>query len=98
MERRIEALEQRLRRLEPGSPAPPPPTSVAPPAPAPRRALEITFGLNWLSRIAAVTVVLALAFFFEYASENHWIAEPARVALGLICGAVALFAGDRFWR
>ena len=54
--------------------------------------------LNWLSRIAVVTVVLALAFFFEYASENHWITEPMRVLLGVVCGAAALFFGDRFWR
>ena len=60
--------------------------------------LEVTFGLNWLSRIAVVTVVLALAFFFEYAFENHWITERGRLLLGLACGAAALGFGERMWR
>ena len=105
LERRLDALERRLQSLENGGPAlsrrvlrPCPfPHSTGCAAASPRT-LETTFGLNWLSRIAVVTVVLALAFFFEYASENHWITEPMRVLLGVVCGAVALFFGDRFWR
>lgn len=107
LEHRLDALERRLQSLENGGPAPgrrpasipmqaTPAVTEAPPPP--RRTLETTFGLNWLSRIAVVTVVLALAFFFEYASENHWITEPMRVLLGVGCGAAALFFGDRFWR
>jgi uncharacterized membrane protein len=64
----------------------------------PPRNLETALGLTWLSRIAAITVVLALAFFFEYAFENHWITEWGRVLLGTACGAGALMAGERFWR
>jgi len=41
---------------------------------------------------------MALAFFFEYASENRWITEPARVLLGAVCGAAGLYFGDHFWR
>ena len=62
--------------------------SVLPPEQGEGATLETTFGLTWLSRIAVVTVVLALAFFFEWAFENHWITPPARVGLGLACGAL----------
>lgn len=93
----------------PPEPAPSPPEMVHPPAPLPlatlaaqpepdSRKLETAFGLTWFSRIGAVTVVLALAFFFEYAFENHWITESGRIGLGLACGAVLLFAGERLWR
>jgi hypothetical protein len=64
--------------------------------PIPHR--ELTFGLNWISRIAVVTVVLALAFFFQYAFENHWITESGRVALGVVCGLAGFAAGEYFHR
>lgn len=60
--------------------------------------METAVGLTWLSRIAVVTVVLALAFFFQYAFENHWIGETGRVLLGMACGAAAVLAGERLWR
>lgn len=76
---------------------------VIPPAPAPQpqaasRGLETALGLTWLSRIGVITVVLALAFFFEYAFENHWVTEWGRVVLGLVCGAASLLFGERMWR
>ncbi|HEY1338460.1 MAG TPA: DUF2339 domain-containing protein, partial [Bryobacteraceae bacterium] len=87
--------------LPPPPPAAPPEPPMAPrpqTAAPPARNLETSLGLTWISRIAVVTVVLALAFFFEYAFENHWITEWGRVFLGLGAGAAALFFGDRFWR
>lgn len=75
----------------------PPPPFSAPPPPEGRQ-FEAAFGLTWLSRIGVVTVVLALAFFFEYAFENHWITEWGRVALGLACGAGLVAAGEWLWR
>jgi len=82
-------------------PAPPPPSLLfetpAPPD-VPGVALESRVGVNWISRIAVVTVGLALAFFFEYAFENHWITESTRVLIGLAFAAVALVLGERFWR
>jgi uncharacterized membrane protein len=110
--RRQEDFDRRLARLETGGVAlpqiepepppaapiePPPLVAVAPPE-APASNMETTVGLTWISRIAAVTVVLALAFFFEYAFENRWITETGRVLIGLACGAVALVFGERFWR
>ena len=97
LERRLAEAEKRLAMLEAGAPrrraAPGPKRRFAP---VPH--IEVTFGLHWLSRIAVVTVVLALAFFFEYAFENHWISEGGRVLLGLGCGIAALLAGERFRR
>ena len=110
MVRRQEEIEQRLERLERGlatappvsaplEPAAAPPATVAGTAPNPNTGgLETAFGLTWLSRIGVITVVLALAFFFEYAFENHWITEPARIGLGVFCGALAWFFGERLSR
>jgi uncharacterized membrane protein len=111
LERRVAELEARLNRPEPAPvrlhpmpprPSPPPAPPVSPPAavtapPASRPMSPETAPMEWLSRIAAVTVVLALAFFFDYAFQNHWIGETGRVLLGLLCGAAAVFFGDRFW-
>lgn len=108
MVRRQTELEGRLERLElalklppavAAAPEPPVPRP-APAAPAanPKPGIETAFGLTWLSRIGVITVVLALAFFFEYAFENHWITEAARIGLGLVGGAAALFFGERFWK
>lgn len=101
LERRLERLEAALKLPPAVSPAPEPPVSgpaQAPPAVSPKPGIETAFGLTWLSRIGVITVVLALAFFFEYAFENHWITETARIGLGLVGGAVALFFGERFWK
>lgn len=110
LERRVAELEARLNRSE-SAPAPPPfpkpsprpiAASAPPPPPlsqpAPASPPRSDIGTAWLSRIAAVTVILALAFFFDYAFQNHWIGETARVLLGIICGAAAIAIGDRLWR
>jgi uncharacterized membrane protein len=97
---RIEALERRVEELEKriggASAAAPRTIAAVPPAAAPRRALETRVGVNWISRIAVLTVVLALAFFFEYAFENRWITERGRVGLGLGLAALLLAVAERF--
>ena len=97
---RFEALERRVaeleRRLQPRQWKLPPPRPVTAPGTIQRR--ELNFGLNWISRIAVLTVALALAFFFQYAFENRLIGETGRVALGLAGGAVAFGAGEWFHR
>jgi len=108
MVRRQTEIEGRLERLEVALKLPPAVSAVpepsasrpAPPLspPSPKSGIETAFGLTWLSRIGVITVVLALAFFFEYAFENHWISETSRIGLGLLCGAVALFFGERLWK
>jgi uncharacterized membrane protein len=92
---RFDALERLEQHLKP-KPAVVRPKPV--PVHAPRPQLETRVGVNWISRIAVVTVVLALAFFFEYAFENHWIRESASVWLGIGCGVAALVFGEKLWR
>jgi hypothetical protein len=60
--------------------------------------LETTFGLNWINRIAVLTLLLGVAFLFKYGVDNDWFGPVARVALGIAAALVALFAGHRIWR
>lgn len=62
------------------------------------RELEANIGLTWINRIAAVTLVLAAAFFFKYAVDNQWIGETGRIILGVIAGFAALGFGELAWR
>lgn len=54
---------------------------------------ETRLGLNFLNRIAAVTLVLAAGYFFKYAVDNDWIGEAGRVMLGLGAGFVVALCG-----
>jgi len=56
--------------------------------------LETTFGLTWLNRVAAVTLVMGVAFFFKLAVDNQWIGPGMRVALGIAAAMAALSAGE----
>jgi uncharacterized membrane protein len=72
------------------------PDAVLDAAPVPN--LETTFGLNWINRIAVLTLLLGTAFLFKYGVDNDWFGPGARVAFGVAAGTVALVAGDRLWR
>lgn len=114
IERRLALLEAQVgvRPIPTRSPVPPPIAPPAPgpppelppliqrPLSPPERSpsIETAVGLTWLSRIAVLTIVLALAFFFKYAFENHWISEAGRVFLGVAAGAAALGFGEFLWR
>ncbi len=63
-----------------------------------RPELETQVGLNWINRIAVVTLIFAAAFFFRYAVDSGWIGPVTRVALGILAAIVSLFFGDRMWR
>jgi uncharacterized membrane protein len=107
--RRQRELEERVRALEsPGMAVPPPLPVFEVPAPPVERppvtataepvALETAIGLNWINRIAVVTLLLGAAFLFKYGVDNDWFGPGARVALGIAAGIISLLAGDRVWR
>ncbi|HEY2844998.1 MAG TPA: DUF2339 domain-containing protein, partial [Bryobacteraceae bacterium] len=107
--RRQRELEDRVRRLESPAITPPPLPNrdsdgaasvappVAPPDAVPNTNLETTFGLNWINRIAVLTLLLGAAFLFKYGVDNDWFGPAARVALGAAAGLIALFSGHRLW-
>jgi len=85
----------------PAPESPPLPPAWTPPGGVlaePEPALESVFGLTWISRIGAVTLVIGVAFFFKYAFENQWITQTGRVLLGVAAGAAAVGFGERLWR
>lgn len=79
--------------------APPrPERPVAPPRPA--VSPEERLG-QWLGWLAAVTVVLTVAFFLKWTYDQGWLARVpvwAYVGLGWLGGATLLGAGERFRR
>lgn len=74
--------------------APAPIETSAPPPPLPEPALETQFGLNWLNRVAIITLLFGVAFFFKYAVDNQWIGPGMRVALGIAAATFSLFIGE----
>lgn len=112
--RRQRELEDRVRALEsPGVAAPPPLPIVdsrataplpsrdsdgAVPVTPPPVPLETTIGLNWINRIAVVTLLLGAAFLFKYGVDNDWFGPGVRIALGFAAAILSLLAGDRVWR
>lgn len=72
--------------------------SPPPIPPAERPAFETKVGLNWLNRIAVVTLIFGVAFLFKHGVDNNWIGPRERVILGVVCAALSLFGGDRMWR
>jgi uncharacterized membrane protein len=75
-------------------PAPGPVETAASPPPLPESALETQFGLNWLNRVAIVTLLFGVGFFFKYAADNQWIGPGLRVALGIAAATFSLFVGE----
>lgn len=55
-------------------------------------------GLLWVNRAGVITIIFAAGFFFKLAIQNRWIGELGRVSLGVAVAALALAAGERFWR
>jgi uncharacterized membrane protein len=57
-------------------------------------ALETTFGLGWLNRVAVVTLIFGVGFLFKYAVDSQWIGPAMRVALGVAAASLSLFLGE----
>ena len=55
---------------------------------------ESTVGLNWVNRIAVVTLILGAAFLFKYGVDNDWFGPAARVGMGVVAAFVSLAAGE----
>jgi uncharacterized membrane protein len=71
---------------------------ITAPAAVRQPALETRFGLTWLNRVAVITCILAVAFFFKHAIDNQWIGEMGRVALGLLTGVLCLTGAEALFR
>src|SRR5689334_6198635 len=50
------------------------------PEPARERepSMETRFGLGWLNRVAVVTLLFGVGFFFKYVVDNQWIGPGMR--------------------
>jgi len=112
LEERVRALESHgvatpppLPVLNPPAPVPLPSRDsdgAVPEAPSiaspPHVPLETTIGLNWINRVAVITLLLGTAFLFKYGVDNDWFGPGIRVALGFTAAIISLLAGDRVWR
>jgi len=57
--------------------------------------LEKFIGENLINKIGIVILVLGISFFVKYAIDKDWINEPARVGIGILCGAILLGIAHR---
>lgn len=52
--------------------------------------IERFIGENLISKIGIAILVLGIAFFVQFAIDNNWINESARVGIGVLAGAIIL--------
>jgi hypothetical protein len=84
----------------PDGPPPLPPQAQypAPPFPPPSRGkIETQVGLTWINRIGVITLIIGVAFAFKYLVDNDYIGASGRVIIGVLAGAITLYAGDLLW-
>ena len=80
-----------------------PPKAVSKPyvAPVPKKSfwenfkeqnpdLEKFIGENLINKIGVLILVLGISYFVKYAIDKDWINEPARVGIGVLCGALVM--------
>ena len=72
--------------------------SSHPSQPAERSKAEAFLGGRVLLAVGAITLLLGVAFFIEYAFSNGWVGPSGRVAIGLLAGLALVVAGDHFYR
>ncbi|MBD3330461.1 DUF2339 domain-containing protein [Candidatus Peregrinibacteria bacterium] len=48
---------------------------------------------DWIMKLGALLILLAISWFVRYAFLNNWIGEVGRVALGLLTGTIVVGAG-----
>nr|WP_315157796.1 DUF2339 domain-containing protein [uncultured Flavobacterium sp.] len=52
--------------------------------------LEKFIGENLINKIGILILVLGISYFVKYAIDKDWINEPARVGIGMLCGALVM--------
>ena len=52
--------------------------------------LEKFIGENLINKIGILILVLGISYFVKYAIDKDWINEPARVGIGMLCGALIM--------
>jgi uncharacterized membrane protein len=52
--------------------------------------LETFIGENLISKIGILILVLGISYFVKFAIDKDWINEPARVGIGVLCGALVM--------
>jgi uncharacterized membrane protein len=52
--------------------------------------LEKFIGENLINKIGVLILVLGISYFVKFAIDKNWIIEPARVGIGILCGALVL--------
>ena len=52
--------------------------------------LEKFIGENLISKIGILILVLGISYFVKFAIDKNWINEPARVGIGVLCGALVM--------
>lgn len=82
-----------------GSPAAEPASTIGASAPHAReRSLENVIGSLWAERIGILAMLIGMAWFLKFASDNHWIGALTRVLIGLAAGAGIIGWSERFQR
>src|SRR5438034_11440912 len=110
LERRLQAIEERLAAMEQrfGLGVAPPPSAAPAPIPAaevggatpvparPKANIENIIGAHWLNRIGIAAVLIGVAYFLKYAFENGWVGPTGRIAIGLMAGIAVVLWSERF--
>lgn len=52
--------------------------------------LEKFIGENLINKLGILILVLGISFFVKFAIAKDWINEPARVGIGVLCGALVM--------
>jgi uncharacterized membrane protein len=52
--------------------------------------LEKFIGENLINKIGVLILVLGISYFVKFAIDKDWINEPARVGIGILCGALVM--------
>ncbi|MEQ1733332.1 MAG: DUF2339 domain-containing protein [Bacteroidia bacterium] len=52
--------------------------------------LEKFIGEDLISKIGVLILVLGISYFVKFAIDKDWINEPARVGIGILCGALVM--------